>query len=66
MSFTKNFIKQLPEEYDMAIDESLLILQVRVRKGMSCEKSLRKWIKEQEKVFKMNCIYKQMEDHEGK
>jgi len=45
MSFGKNFIKRLPDEYDMAIDEGLLVLQVRVRKGTDCADSLREWIK---------------------
>ena len=51
MSFKKNFIKRLPEEYDMAIDESLLVLQVRVRKDTPWEDSLRKWIKKQEAMI---------------
>ena len=39
-----NFIKALPETHNAAVDESLLILQVRVRKGSEWETSLREWL----------------------
>jgi hypothetical protein len=42
--FSKNFIKPLPDEENAAEDESLLYLQVRVRKGTEWEKYLRKWL----------------------
>jgi len=51
VSFGKNFIKRLPDEYDIAIDEGLLVLQVRVRKNIPVEDSLRKWIKKQEAMI---------------
>ena len=41
----KNFIKPLPKNVDVAIDESLLVLQLRVRKGSGWEKRLRALIK---------------------
>lgn len=51
MSFGKNFIKRLPDEYDIAIDEGLLVLQVRVRKNTPWECELRKWIARHQEVL---------------
>ena len=40
----KNFIKRLPEGENAAVDESLLWLQFRVRKGTEWEKLFREWL----------------------
>ena len=45
----KNFIKPLPKGENAAVDESLLWLQVRVRKGTSWEQALRYFIEEADK-----------------
>ena len=42
----KNFIKRLPDGENAAIDESLLWLQVRVRKGTEWEEVLREFLEE--------------------
>ena len=42
--YGRNFIKPLPEGHDAAIDESLLWLQIRVRKGSGYEKTVRAFI----------------------
>ena len=42
----ENFIKPLPEGENAAVDESLLLLQIRVRKGTSWENALRDFIEE--------------------
>ena len=42
----KNFIKRLPDGENAAVDESLLWLQVRVRKGTEWETQLRKRLEE--------------------
>ncbi len=42
----KSFIRRLPDGENAAVDESLLWLQVRVRKRTEWEKSLRQWLKE--------------------
>lgn len=42
----KNFIKKLPDGENAAIDESLLWIQVRVRKGTEWETKLRSWLDE--------------------
>lgn len=44
--FEKNFIRKLPEGENAAVDESLLLLQVRVRKGTVWEQELRGFIEE--------------------
>jgi len=45
IQLNKNFIKDLPENENCAIDESLLYLQVRVRKGTAWERILRSWVR---------------------
>jgi len=45
LGWSKNFIKPIPDGWDVAIDESLLWLQVRTRKGSESEKKLREFIK---------------------
>ena len=42
----KNFIKKLPDGQNAAIDESLLWLQFRVRKGTEWETLFREWLEE--------------------
>ena len=41
----KNFIKELPEGENGAIDESLLWLQFRLRKGTEWENHFRLWMR---------------------
>lgn len=41
--FSKNFIKELPDGENGAVDESLLWLQFRLRKGSVWEKHFRLW-----------------------
>lgn len=42
----KNFIKKLPDGENAAVDESLLWLQFRVRKGTEWEAIFREWLEE--------------------
>jgi len=44
--FEKNFIKPLPDGENAAVDESLLWLQIRVRKGTEWETLVREWLEE--------------------
>ena len=44
-TFGRNFIKELPEGENAAIDESLLSLQFRCRKGSLWEKYFRPWLR---------------------
>lgn len=49
-TYGKNFIKPLPESHNAAVDESLMMLQVRVRKGTNWEKALRTWLDSLEEI----------------
>ena len=42
----ENFIKELPDGENAAIDESLLWVQVRIRRDTEWETELRKWLAE--------------------
>ena len=59
--YSKNFIKDLPEGEEVGMDESLLSLQFRCRKGSLWEKHFRLWMRVMKGEIDLDEYYNEFE-----